>query len=132
MISRTNDRPPMQQVGRTGVPFFGRDVTGLAPNQWATVDGTDLGFPIDDMGALPAGDYYVQGFINRYTEFRRADGHVVWMHNDQLEGQQWRSSPGNLYSDVQRVQLDPEKGWVRCEEGVAWADIKPCMRATSD
>ena len=29
MISRTNDREPRLQIGRTGVPFFGRDVERL-------------------------------------------------------------------------------------------------------
>jgi len=111
MISRTNEREPRMQVGRTGIPFFGRDVTSLAPGGWATIDGTDLGFPLDSMAMLPAGDYYVQGFVNRYSEFRRPDGHVLWLHDDQWEGQQWRRSPGNLYSDVERVHLDPAQGW---------------------
>ena len=42
-----------------------------------------------------------------YTEFHRADGHVVWMHDDQWEGQRWNRSPGNLYSAVQKVRIDP-------------------------
>ncbi len=111
MISRTDEREPRLQVGRTGIPFFGRDVERLAPGTWATIDGSDLGFPLDSMGALPAGDYYVQGFVNRYSKFERADGHTVWMHDDQWEGQQWRRSPGNLYSDVVKVHLDPARGW---------------------
>lgn len=111
MISRTDDREPRLQVGRTGIPFFGRDVEGLAPGEEAVVDGTDLGFPVDSLGALPAGDYYVQGFVNVYSRFPRADGHVVWMHDDRWEGQHWRVSPGNLYSDVKRVHLDPARGW---------------------
>jgi hypothetical protein len=111
MISRTGEREPRLQVGRTGVPFFGRDVERLAPGEWGVIDGSELGFPVDSMTGLPAGDYYIQGFINRYAEFRRADGHVVWMHDDQWEGQQWRTSPGNLYSDVQQVHLDPRQGW---------------------
>ncbi len=111
MISRTDEREPRLQVGRTGIPFFGHDVERLAPGAWATIDGRDLGYPVDSMAALPAGDYYVQGFVNRYSEFKRADGHTVWMHDDQWEGQQWRISPGNLYSDVQKVHLDPRQGW---------------------
>ncbi len=111
MISKTDRREPRLQVGRTGIPFFGHDVEGLAAGAWATVDGSDLGFPLDSMAALPAGDYYVQGFVNRYSEFKRADGHTVWMHDDRWEGQQWRRSPGNLYSDVQKVHLDPKRGW---------------------
>ncbi len=45
--------------------------------------------------------------VNVYSEFRRADGHVVWMHDDRWEGQDWRVSPCNLYSDVRRLYLDP-------------------------
>lgn len=111
MISRTAAREPRFQVGRTGIPFFGHDIEQLAPGAWASIDGSDLGFPIDSMAGLPAGDYYVQGFVNRYAEFRRADGHTLWLHDDQWEGQQWRRSPGNLYSDVVRVHLDPAQGW---------------------
>ena len=43
-----------------------------------------------------------------YTKFSRADGHVIWVHNDQWEGQQFNTSPGNLVSDVQRVHWDPQ------------------------
>ena len=112
MISRTGDREPRQQIGRTGVPFFGRDVEQLKPGQAATIDETDLGTPVESLREIPAGDYYVQGFVNVYSEFRRSDGYVLWMHDDQWEGQQWRRSPGNLYSDVQRVHIDPARGGV--------------------
>ena len=30
-----------------------------------------------------------RAFVNVYSEFRRADGHVLWMHDDQWEGQRW-------------------------------------------
>ena len=59
---------------------------------------TDLGTPVASLNDLPPGDYFVQGFVNVYSEFKRADGHAVWMHDDQWEGQHWNSSPGNLYS----------------------------------
>ena len=111
MISRTNEREPRLQIGRTGVPFFGNDVEQLAAGTFATIDGGELGFPVDRMADLPAGDYWVQGFVNRYSEFKRADGHTVWMHDDQWEGQRWNRSPGNLYSDAQQVHLDPARGW---------------------
>lgn len=111
MITRTNDTEPRLQVGRTGIPFFGHDVERLKPGEAATIDGKDIGFPIDSLGGIPPGDYYVQGFINVYSEFKRADGHTVWMHDDRWEGQHWRISPGNLHSDVQRVHLDPAQGY---------------------
>lgn len=111
MITRTNDTEPTMQVGRTGIPFFGHDVEQLKAGQPAIIDGTDIGFPIDSLGGIPAGDYYVQGFVNVYSEFKRADGHTLWMHDDQWEGQSWRRSPGNLYSGVQQVHLDPAQGY---------------------
>jgi hypothetical protein len=111
MISDTNDREPRLQIGRDGTPFFGRDVEGLAPGEFGLIDRTDMGSPVESISELPAGDYFVQGMVNIYTEFHRADGHVVWMHNDQWEGQAFQRSPGNLYSDVVRVHLDPAEGF---------------------
>ena len=49
--------------------------------------------------------------VNVYSEFKRADGHVLWMHDDQWEGQNWKTSPGNMYSAVQKVHLDPKQGY---------------------
>ncbi len=56
---------------------------------------------------MPAGDYYAQALLNVYTKFSRADGHVVWMHDDQWEGQHFNLSPGNLVSEVVKVHFDP-------------------------
>jgi hypothetical protein len=112
MISRSDEREPRLQIGRTGVPFFGRDIEKLAAGQAATIDESDLGTPVESLRDIPAGEYFVQGFVNIYSEFRRADGHIVWMHDDQWEGQQWNISPGNLYSDVQKVRIDPAQGGV--------------------
>jgi len=111
MISRTNEREPRFQIGRWGVPFYGKDVENLRPGQPAVIDDRALGSQVWNLRNIPPGDYYVQGFVNIYTEFHRADGHVVWMHNDQWEGQRWRISPGNLYSDVIKVHLDSKKGY---------------------
>ena len=110
MIARTGDREPRQQIGRTGTPFFGRDVEKLAPGTPAIIDETDLGTPVDSLRDIPAGDYIVQAMVNVYSEFRRADGHVVWMHDDQWEGQRWSVAPGNLYSAPTPVRLDPAAG----------------------
>jgi hypothetical protein len=102
---------PRQQIGRTGPPFFGRDIEHLAPGQSATIDASDLGSPVESLREIPAGDYFVQALISVYTEFHRADGHVVWMHNDQWEGQNATTSPGNLVSEVRKVHLDPAAGY---------------------
>src|SRR4029453_10779827 len=110
MISRVNDREPRLQIGRNGVPLFGRDVEQLKPGQAATIDETDLGSPLASIAEIPPGEYYVQAMVNVFSEFKRADGHVVWMHDDQWEGQRWNHSPGNLYSEPQKLRIDPKAG----------------------
>ena len=107
-ISRDNHEPPIQQVGETGVPLFGRNVEALAAGQTAIIDATDAGHPIRSLRDLPAGDYWVQAFVNVYTRFPRADGKTVWLHMDQWEGQRWNRSPGNLYSEPVRMRVDPK------------------------
>jgi hypothetical protein len=112
MISRTNEREPRLQIGRTGVPFFGVDFENLAPGESVAIDEFDLGSPVPSLAEIPPGEYFVQAFLNIYVEFRRADGHVVWMHDDRWEGQQWERSPGNLTSEVLALELDAKAGYV--------------------
>ena len=108
IFTRDSAREPRTLVGRVGAPLFGRDVEKLAPGAAATVDGSDLGTPVFDMADIPAGDYWIQPFVNVYSEFKRADGHTVWMHDDQWEGQNWARSPGNIYGRAQKVHVDPK------------------------
>ena len=54
----------------------------------------------------------MQPFVNVYSEFKRADGHVLWMHDDQWEGQNWIRSPGNIYGAPQRIHFDPRAAQV--------------------
>jgi len=75
--------------------------------QPAIVDAMTRGWPIESISQIPAGDYTVQAVLNVYTTFHRADGHTIKAHMDQWEGQHWSRSPGNLYSDPQKVHIDP-------------------------
>ncbi|MBV9483097.1 MAG: hypothetical protein JO249_20475 [Acidobacteria bacterium] len=86
-------------------PFFGVDVNSLEPGRPATIDAKAIGYPVRSLEKIAPGDYYVQALVNVYTYFHRADGHAIWVHMDQWEGQQFNSSPGNLYSAVQRVRI---------------------------
>jgi len=97
-----------QRDGR--VPYFAVDLEQLAPGRPATIDRGAIGFPYPTLDQLPAGDYWVQAIVNLYTRFERADGHTIWAHMDQWEGQRWAFSPGNLYSKPVRVRLDPYAG----------------------
>lgn len=106
-VSRDDKAPPIEQADITGVPLFGHDVSALAPGQLAIIDASDNGAPLASLRELPAGDYWMQPFVNVYTEFKRADGHTLWMHMDQWEGQDWKHSPGNLYGKPVKVHYDP-------------------------
>jgi Putative esterase len=113
IISRNSQREPRLQAGGYGgsVPFYGVDVSALGAGEDARIDGSTLGYPVDHLSQLPAGDYDVQALLDVYTQFHRADGHVIWAHMDQWEGQQWNRSPGNLVSEVRHVHLDPAAGF---------------------
>ncbi len=109
IISRHDDRELRFQTGFTGVPIWGKNIIKLKPGEGAVIDDAVFGYPLENIRDIPAGEYYVQGFINIYTEFKRSDGHTLWLHNDQWEGQRWNRSPGNLYGDVRKVHIDPSK-----------------------
>lgn len=101
-----------QPISNTrGTPFFATDVNELSAGQAAVIDVSAMGFPQHSLRDLPAGDYYVQALLNVYTEFHRADGHVIWAHMDQWDGQRFNWAPGNLTSPLKKVRLDPEAGY---------------------
>jgi Putative esterase len=106
-ISRDNQRPPIEQASPTGVPLFSTYVEGLAPGAAATIGGDAFGHPLASLRDLPAGEYWMQPFVNVYTRFPRADGKTVWLHMDQWEGQNWKRSPGNISGDPVKVTFDP-------------------------
>jgi putative esterase len=113
IIARGADPEPRLQAGswESRPELMGRDIDQLQPGRSVAIDALTLGFPLKSVRELPAGDYYVQALFNVYTKFTRADGHIIWAHMDQWEGQQFNLSPGNLYSEVQRVHLDPLSGY---------------------
>jgi hypothetical protein len=113
VVAKTREPEPREQVGdwQSHVQFLGTDVNGLAPGAAAVIDADTLGFPFKSLRELEPGDYFVQALLNVYTEFHRSDGHTIWAHMDQWEGQQFNASPGNLYSAVQKVHLDPQAGY---------------------
>ena len=107
-FAHNNEREPRMQVRRYGVQFFGVDFENLPPGEPVVIDESTLDYPMESLKDLPAREYYVQAVLSRYTKFERADRHTVWLHMDQWEGQNWRRSPGNVYSDVEKIGFDPE------------------------
>jgi hypothetical protein len=100
-------RTPIDLTGPTGTPLFSAPIEALAPGAAAVIDATHLGHPVQSLRDIPAGEYWVQPFVNVYTKFVRKDGHTVWMHMDQWEGQDWKRSPGNLYGEPVKITFDP-------------------------
>jgi hypothetical protein len=112
MVSRDANAEPRFQIseGSTSQQIYGADVEGWNGSAPIVFDGGELGFPLEDLKDLPAGEYTVQALLHRYETFRRADGHVVKLPMDRGEGQQWNRAPGNLYSTPRKVTLDPRAG----------------------
>ena len=47
----------------------------------------------------------MQVVLNKYETFHRSDGKTIKLHPDQGEGQHWNISPGNLYSNPQKIVI---------------------------
>ena len=94
--NQIDDSPRTQMV-------FGLTVDGWQPGQTARLDATAWGYPVRSLKDVPAGDYFVQVVLNKHETFHRSDGKTVKLHMDQGEGQQWNSSPGNLYSKPLKI-----------------------------
>jgi hypothetical protein len=110
VISTTNNPEPRDQVLEVEVKsqqIFGVDVNSLSPGQPAIIADDALGYPTANFRDIPAGDYWVQGVLNKYTTFHRADGHTVKLPMDEGEGQHWNSKPGNFYSIPEKIHFDP-------------------------
>ena len=109
-LSRTfnGQRTPIAQTGETGVPLFGQNIENLGAGVVATIDGNTFGHPVQSLRDIPPGEYWVQPFVNVYTKFARADGKTVWLHMDQWEGQNWKTSPGNIYGDPVKITYNPK------------------------
>ncbi|GBC78667.1 hypothetical protein HRbin08_02163 [bacterium HR08] len=77
---------------RRDVFVFGRDVRDFGSGRRAIVDEAAIGVPIERLSQVPAGEYFVQAVFMWNPDIRRPD------------------APGNLYSAVHRVHLDPARG----------------------
>ena len=60
-VTRHDDVEPRLQVRHESdcTPFFGVDVTDLAPGAPGVIDAATLAYPVASLRDLPAGDYYV-------------------------------------------------------------------------
>jgi len=109
VIARKNDPEPRFQVQEqyTSAQAFGVDTTNLAPGATLTIDTATLGYPLNSLKDVPAGDYYVQAVFNIYETYHLASGKTVLLPPDHGEGQHWFSKPGNFYNKPIKLHLDP-------------------------
>ncbi len=110
VFARSASREPRVQAGSYGgtAPMFAAEVSDWRVGQPAAITADTLGYPFASLRDLPAGEYTVQAILNVYTKVTRADGHTLWVHWDQWEGQHWNVSPGNLVSDPVTIRWDPK------------------------
>jgi len=114
IAAQTADPEPRTRMETwTAAPMFGVDVEGARPGTTITVDGGAAAFAVDGPRDLPAGEYFMQALLIRYTQVQRADGHRIWitMPPAGMPNTYAPFRPGNLFSKVRKVQLDPARGF---------------------
>lgn len=81
------------EVGLDAMPMLAKDIDSFAPaSAAAVIDNSAISYPIKNLAELPAGEYYVQALFDTNNDVRSLN------------------APGNLYSAVQKVALDPKNG----------------------
>ncbi len=107
ILSTDDSKEPRFQIndGLETQLIFGMNVDGMTPNSKITFDDTIFGFPYASLAEVPPGEYNVQALLHVYETFNLATGQTVKLPMDNGEGQQWRTSPGNLYSKPFKIRV---------------------------
>jgi hypothetical protein len=92
---------------------FGVDVDGWVPGDVRVLDAGAFGYPLRSLANVPAGRYRRTGAAQPLRDLPPGRRRVLKLPPDQGEGQQWNRKPGNLYSTVRTVALDPSRGVLR-------------------
>jgi hypothetical protein len=95
VMGRVSHPEPRLSIGQTGLdasPVLARDVSDLRGGPVEVLDENAAAFPIDKLSRLPPDDYYAQALFDSNIDLKSVN------------------APGNLYSEVQRVHLDPARG----------------------
>ncbi|MGB2086353.1 MAG: hypothetical protein ACPHUE_04465 [Flavobacteriaceae bacterium] len=111
MLTKDTLKEPRFQINdsnKTGI-IVGKNVNNWAADQKETISANTLAYPIEKIGDLEAGDYFVQALLHKYDTFNLSNGHRVQLPMDQGEGQHWNTSPKNIYSKPVKITFDPSK-----------------------
>jgi hypothetical protein len=106
VVSKTQTPEPRLAVGPNGPPMFAVDISALKPGESAVVDGKAIGYPMDSLAQLPAGDYFAQAMVVKYELAHPKSGHAIWVTTE-LERTAMHMLPGNLYSAPVPIHIDP-------------------------
>lgn len=105
---------------------FGINVNDMEPGEKVRLSSNVFGYPIQDLTDIPAGEYYVQAFLNRYDTYHLTDGRVLKLPRVGTgEGQQWNRKPGNFYSVPVKVAINSTHKSFTIEMGEKIAPIPP-------
>ena len=105
VVSKTAQPEPRMTIAPQGPAVFAIDLEQLAAGHSAVVDAkTSLGYPMP-LAQLPAGEYYAQAIVNVYEPITRADGKTIWVHFNDGTQEVMQIAAGNVYSDVQKIQV---------------------------
>src|SRR5207237_178655 len=88
-VGRHIGKVRLSEAGPNASTIVARDVNDLRS---AVINNSAGAFPIQSLDHVPPGDYYVQALLASNRDLKSV------------------SAPGNLYSDTQRVHLDPRAG----------------------
>lgn len=110
MLSKNDKSEPRFQIsdGPGTQLAFGIDVENWKAEQLKAISQSALGYPIESLKNVPAGEYFVQVLLDKYQTYHRSDGKVVNLGWDRGEGRQWNQAPGNLYSKPLKITYDPK------------------------
>jgi hypothetical protein len=110
VVTSRGDREPRTQITVNGPAIFGASRDQAAADAVTVADASSRAYPVTNLATLPAGDYYVQAVMIRYGLVHRSDGKSIWVpvHHARTP---FFALEGNLYSEVQKVHLDPAQGF---------------------
>ncbi len=108
LLHHSDDKEPRFGVSDdvNSAQVVGMDFENFDAGQSFDFDMEAFGYPVESLSDMPAGEYFAQAYIVKYETFERADGKVLKMPMDQWEGRQWNQTPGNLYSEVKKINWD--------------------------
>ena len=109
LLSKNDKAEPRFQISDAATTqlVFGIDVEGWKPGTSQLVNVQAIGYPLERLKDVPAGDYYVQVLMHKYETFHLKTGQTVKLPMDRGEGQHWNIAPGNIYSVPVKIHFDP-------------------------